>query len=156
MSQDSALVRLGAELGSLRLDGDILSALENSYTPKHGTAQLESLIRQNQKAQVAGMDSALAGALRRVPGKTQLQLAALLLDSPDEKAVRRAAGFFYVYTVLAGKDGTVNTDGTGSGIHPYKNAETQAHNGHDESMLASAHADFWRGWWAENQQSLDP
>jgi hypothetical protein len=81
-------------------------------------------------------------------------LAALLLDSPDEQAVRRAAGSFYVYTVRAGKDGTVSTDGTDSGIHPFKNAQTQAHNGHDETLPASAHADFWRGWWADHQRAL--
>jgi len=160
MSHDPALVRFGAELESARLDANvtarILFALENSYTPTQGIAPLEDLIRANQKLRMVGLDSALAGALRRVSGKTQLRLAALLLDSPDEMAVRRAAGFFYLYTVLAREDGSVSTDGTGSGIHPYKNAETETHNGHDETQPASAHADFWRGWWADRQTQPTP
>lgn len=156
MSHDPALVRFGADLESLRLDAGILSALENSYTPTQGTAPLENLIRANQKARVAGLDSALAGALRRVPHRAMLPLAALLLDSPDEMAVRRAAGYFHVYTVLAREDGSVSSDGTDSGLHPYRSAETQAHNGHDETLPASAHADFWRDWWADRQQPLTP
>ncbi len=160
MSHDPALVRFGAELESLRLDANrtarIFSTIENSYTPTQGTAVLESLIRQNQKAQVVGLDSALAGALRRVHGRAMLPLAALLLDSPDERAVRRAAGYFHHYTLMAREDGSISTDRRSGDVHPYASAETKAHNGHDTSTSAYAHAEFWRGWWADNQQSLTP
>ena len=55
--------------------------------------------------------------MRRVSGKTQLRLAALLLDSPDELAVRRAAGLV-VFEVSAAELVAACSGGWLLGVRP--------------------------------------
>lgn len=159
MSHDPAMARLEGLLESVGLDqrtmGHILHALENYYNPNslEGVARVESLLLKNRTMQVAGLDLALGKSLRKINDRQMLPLAALLLDSSDPEAVRRGAHHFYVYSVLAKKDGSISKDGKG-GSHPFHNEETKAHTGLDEAMSAAENAEFWRKWWANNQAGI--
>ena len=159
MSHDPSMARLLGVLESVRLDqrtmGQILHALENHYNPnsRQGLARVESFLLKNRTMQVAGLDLALGKSLRKINDRQMLPLAALLLDSTDPEAVRRGAHHFYVYSVLARKDGSISQDGKG-GSHPFDNEETRAHNGLNEAVSAGENAGFWRQWWADNQTNI--
>ena len=156
MSHDPAMARLEGSLEWVRLDQrtmrHILHALANHYNPNshEGVARVESLLLQNRKTQVAGIDLAIGKSLRKINDRQMLPLAALLLDSADTEAVRRGAHQFYVYSVLARKDASISKDGKG-GSHPFHNEETKAHTGLNKAMSAAENAEFWREWWTDNQ-----
>lgn len=159
MSHGPAMARLEDSLESVRLDlrtmGRILHALTNHYNPNspEGVASVERLLLQNRKTQVAGLDLALGKSLRKINDRQMLPLAALLLDSSDPEAVRCGAHQFYVYSVLARKDGSISKDGKG-GSHPFHSEETKAHTGANKAISAAENAEFWRKWRADNQADI--
>ena len=162
MSHDPAMAQLERNLEFLRLNekvmGDIRHALEYHYNPNgpQGPMRIENLIRANQRARIPRLDIALSKAVGKLPpDSSRLPLAALLLDSPEEKAVRHAASRFYGYALLARGDGTVAAGGTKERARPLRNEQTKAHNGHNEDMPAKVLAEFWRGWWADNQAEVE-
>ena len=147
MSYDRAAARLERELGRIwrdqRMMGHLIAALTNHFDPssREGAARVEKLIRQNRKTQIAGIDLALAKSLRKANNKEMLSLAALLLDSSDSEAVRRASHQFYVYAMTTVKDS-------------FFNEGFRSHNGLNEATSATENAEFWREWWADNQADL--
>ena len=156
MSHDPAMGWLERNLEGIRSDqemlADVLYALELHYKPNssQGLVRIGNLILQNQKSQIAGLDLALAKSLGKVtepprglPDKAMLPLAALLLDSPDPAASRRASHQFYKYAMTRIKDS-------------FFNEGFRSHSGLSEKASAAENADFWRGWWADNQRSLKP
>ena len=159
LSYDPAISRLVSDLESIRLDektmGRILFAMGTQYDSNspQALASLESLIRENQRAAVEGLDMAIARSLRKINGKEMLPLAALLLDSGDPEAVWQAAHTFYMYSVLALRDGSISKDGTG-GPKPFRTEETLAHSGRNREMSATENAEFWRKWWDEKQADI--
>ncbi len=159
MSYDPALARLEDSLESVRLDwrimGKIIHGLTNHYNPNstEGLLRVESLILTNRKVQVPGLGRALGASLRKVMDPPMLPLAASLLENQDPEAVRVASYLFFMYSKLARADGLISKTGRG-GSRPFANAETRAHSGVDKSMSAAENADYWRGWWADNQADI--
>ena len=159
LSYDPAMSRLVSDLESIRLDektmGRILFAMGTQYDPNspQALASLASLIPENQRAAVEGLDMAIARSLHKINGKEMLPLAALLLDSGDPEAVRQAAHTFYMYSVLALRDSSISKDGTG-GPKPFRTEETLAHSGRNKKMSAAENAEFWREWWDEKQADI--
>ena len=156
MSHDPAMGWLESNLEGIRSDqkmlADVVYALELHYNPNssQGLVRIGNLILQNRKSQIAGLDLALAKSLgkitgppRGLPDKAMLPLAALLLDSPDPAASRRASHQFHKYAMTRIKDSLLNEG-------------FRSHSGLSEKASAAENAAFWRGWWADNQASLKP
>ncbi len=156
MSYDPALADLEANLDSIRLRqrtiGSILFEMETQYNPSspEGMARVKSLILLNRRVQVPGLDIALAKSLRRIgsdegnsDARESLPLAALLLESSDPEAVRRAAHQFYVHAMVSSEDGYGGKSISHEGI--------KSHNGLSKKLSAQEQAEFWRNWWADTQ-----
>ncbi len=159
MAHDPALDRLETELEAVRLNPrtmqSVIAALESGYAPRgaQGLARIDRLIRKAQRAQVPGLELALAKVVRKINAREMLPPARKLLDSRDPEAVRIASNAFYVYSVLAGEDGRIPRNGK-SGRRPFANERTKIHNGLKESMSAAENAEFWKQWWEENQADI--
>ncbi len=165
MTHDPALARLETDVESVRLNPrtmqHIVVALQSGYAPSRDAqalARLDRLVRTAQKAQIPGLELALAQVARKVVRKLKsremLPLVRKLLDSRDPEAVRVASSAFYMYSELAGEDGGISRNGKGSGKHPFANEQTKAHNGMKRSMSAAENAEFWREWWDEKQADI--
>ena len=159
MSYGPALDRLTSELDQVdeRVSAEIVRSLQYhlDIDPVRGPALIESLILFNRQARIPYLDTALAGTLNKLPlGEVRLPLAALLLDSPEEDAVRRAASKLYGYTRLAGEDGKVSASGSKGRSRPFDDERTRAYAGHDKDVPAAAHAEFWKQWWIDNQAAV--
>ncbi len=154
MMYDSALARLETDLEAVRLNprmmGHIVAALESGYTPRgaQALARLDRLIHKAQRAQIPGLELALAKVVQKAVRELQsgelLPLARKLLDSRDPEAVRMASSAFYMYTVSVGKGSE----------RPLSNEQTKAHIGMDRSMSAAVNGEFWKQWWEENQADI--
>ncbi len=159
LSYDPALDRLTSELKHVepRISAEIARALQYDLDvdPDRGPALIETLILFNRQARIPYFDTALAGTLDKLPpDAARLPLAALLLDSPEEDAVRRAAQKFSSYTRLAGEDGRVSASGSKGRARPFDNERTRRHLGHNKEIPASTHAEFWKQWWIDNQAAV--
>ncbi len=159
MSHEPALDRLTSELNHVepRISAEIARALQYDLDidPDRGPALIESLILFNRQARIPYLDTALAGTLDKLPlGAVRLPLAVLLLDSPEEDAVRRAVLKFHSYTQLAGTDGKVSASGSKGRTRPFDNERTRGHAGHNEDIPASELAEFWKQWWIDNQAAV--
>ena len=160
MSYDSALAHLAANLDSIRSRPDTIGAvlfeLETAYDPSspEGLARIHNLILLNQIIRVPGLDNSLAKSLRNIKnsahtgvGRESLPLAALLLDSSDPEAVRRASHQFYVYAMVSNDDGYGGKSFLHEGI--------RSHDGLSESRSAQENAAFWREWWEDTKTAAD-
>jgi len=159
MSYGPALDRLTEELLHVepRIQAEIVRALQYHLDITAGgvPALIERLIRFNRQARVPYLDTALAGTLDKLPvGAARLSLAALLLDSPEEVAVRHAAAKFSSYTRLVGADGKVSASGPEARVRPFDDERTRAHAGHNEDIPVGELATFWKQWWIDNQDAV--
>ena len=100
-----------------------------------------------------GVDVAAAAALAKIRTKEVLPAMAELLDSKDPQAQLRAASFFGLFTLFADKHGNMPEGGPRG---PFCTPQTRAYMPRRDSTLTPAeYAEFWKGWWSDNQGALD-